>query len=166
MFKYSLLRIRTRTTKVRPFCSVPMVPVQIHSVRLACEIIDIPEFIESSIIQFHHRYMYPQTVLFIFTWFHLSINENIHGIFFYSMLLFIFYHSYLFYYSYLDFSPFALFHPAHPPLPQPVHTVGHVCGSFVYVLCLVPSPPFPLPLPFWQLSVYSVFPCPWFCFAQ
>ena len=69
--------------------------------------------------------------------------------------------------------------PNFPPLPSSIlstsaptvhhHSVVHVCGSFIHVLWLIPSPFFTIPFlpPFlWQLSVYSLFPCPWFCFAH
>ena len=67
-----------------------------------------------------------------------------------------------------------LFFPLCPPLPIPSptptvnsHTVVHVCGSFIYVLCLVPSPSFPhyppLPAPLVTVSS-SMCPRLGFCF--
>ena len=63
-------------------------------------------------------------------------------------------------YSCPKFSPFALFHPA-PSTPKVnPHTIVHVCGSFIHVLCLVPSPSFhhylPPPSPLAALSLFHV----------
>ena len=49
----------------------------------------------------------------------------------------------LFYYSCVNFSPFALLCPSHPPTPLVnSHTVVHVHGSFIHILCVVPFPSF------------------------
>ena len=47
----------------------------------------------------------------------------------------------LFYYSCSNFSPLALLCPSYPPPPHS-HTVVHVHGSYIDVLCLGPSPSF------------------------
>ena len=47
-----------------------------------------------------------------------------------------------FYYSISSFPPLtSSAHPTSTPTVNP-HTVVHVCGSFIHVLCLVPSPSF------------------------
>ena len=59
-------------------------------------------------------------------------------------------------------SPFAVLHPSHPPIPTVnSHTVVHVRGSFIHVLCLVPSPSShhcpPLSSPLVTFSLFHVF---------
>ena len=67
--------------------------------------------------------------------------------------------------------------PIFPPLlssAQPTsyshsHSPQGCLSPWVIHICSLTNPfpffpPFPLLPPLWQLSVYSMFPCPWFCF--
>ena len=69
-----------------------------------------------------------------------------------------------------QFPPLALPSSGHPTPPVNPHPVVHVHGAFIRVPWLNPSspsfPPYPLPSLLCSLSVCSLFPCLWFCFAH
>ena len=107
------------------------------------------------------------TVVWLFYWGHFS-------------LLFIMLLNYFFFFSFLFLLLFYYSCPnSHPPnfgLLCPAHTCSHsqsppccLCPWVLYTISLTRPfpffPPLPPPPPFWSLSVCSLFPCLWFCFA-